>query len=135
MAKQTTPQVPPQANMVTPGSEFEGTLRTDDNIRVSGKVTGSLHAGGKIVVAPEGRVEGDVHADVADIAGHVKGDLRIKTCLLLTSTARVEGTITTGRLIVEEGAEFDGECTMGRLKASGDNALNLTIVAPEPVHA
>jgi len=120
--------------MVTPGSELEGTLRTDDNIRIGGTVTGSLHAGGKVVVAPEGRVEGDLHADVADIAGHVKGDLHVTTRLLLTSTARVEGTITTGRLIVEEGAEFDGECTMGRIKASGDNALNLKTAPPEPVH-
>ncbi len=135
MAKQTTTQAAPQANMVTPGSEFEGTLRTDDNIRVGGKVKGSLHAGGKVIVAPEGRVEGDVHADVADVAGHVKGDLRIKTRLLLTSTARVEGTITTGRLIVEEGAEFDGECTMGRLKASGENALNLKKAALESANA
>lgn len=135
MAKQTTSQVAPQANMVTPGSEFEGTLRTDDNIRVGGKVKGSLHAGGKVIVASEGRVEGDVHADVADIAGHVTGDLHVKTRLLLTSTARVAGTISTGRLIVEEGAEFDGECTMGRLKASGENALNLKQAAPEPAHA
>jgi cytoskeletal protein CcmA (bactofilin family) len=45
----------------------------------------------------------------------VQGNLFITDTLLLKESARVEGKIQTGRLVVEAGAIFDGECRMGRL--------------------
>ena len=114
MAKQDNAQPPNQINMVGEGTVFDGTLRAEGDVRISGRVIGKLQVGGRVIVAQEGTVEGEVEANNADVAGRVQGDLNIEERLVLRSSARVEGTIQTGRFIVEEGAVFDGECTMGR---------------------
>ena len=114
MAKQVSATTQNQVNIIAEGTVFEGTLQADSDVRVSGRIIGKLEVQGRAVVAPEGTVEGEVTASNANIAGTVLGDLIVAERLLLGSSARVEGTIKTGRLIVEEGATFNGECQMGQ---------------------
>ena len=114
MAKQVSTATPSQVNIIAEGTVFEGTLQADSDVRVSGRIVGKLKVTGRAVVAPEGAVDGEVSATNATIAGTVEGDLVIAERLMLGSSARVEGTIKTGRLIVEEGAIFNGECQMGQ---------------------
>ncbi len=123
MAKQMMPADPVQINMIGKGTEVEGTLRAKDDIRVNGRVKGSLHVEGKAIIAPEGVIEGDVRAADADIAGRIEGEVSVKGRLLLKSSARVQGTIRTSRLVMEEGATFDGKCEMGQLDKSRAQAL------------
>lgn len=124
MAKNPPQTSLPQVNLIASGTKLEGTIHTKDDIRVSGHVDGALNVHGKAIVAPEGIVDGDLHADDADVAGTVTGELRIKGRLVLKSTANVKGTIHTARLIVEEGATFDGQCVMGQLDEKRAAALN-----------
>ena len=111
----TTPSAPTQINLIAAGTTLEGTISTKDDIRVSGRLKGTLNVEGKAIIAQEGNVEGDVFATDADVAGSLKGEITIKGRLVLKSTARIEGTIKTTRLIVEEGAVIDGNCRMGQL--------------------
>lgn len=115
MAKNSTPPAPPQINLIAEGTEVEGTLKASDDLRVSGTIIGTLHVDGKAILAEEGKLDGDLHATDADIAGTVEGNLHIAGRLIVKGTAHIKGTIRTKRLIVEEGAEFDGQCEMGML--------------------
>ncbi|SHK86048.1 bactofilin family protein [Rhodothermus profundi] len=115
MSRATGTTAPNQLNLVGEGTVFEGTLRTPHDIRISGRVIGTLHVQGKAIIAAEGILEGELYASSADIAGRVQGDLVIEETLLLKETAQVEGRIQTGRLVVEAGAVFDGECRMGKV--------------------
>lgn len=119
----STPSVPSQINLIAVGTTLEGTISTKDDIRVSGKLKGTLRVEGKAIIAPEGLVEGEVFATDADVAGHIKGDITIKGRLVLKGSAKVEGTIQTTRLIVEEGATIDGTCQMGQLDGKRAEAL------------
>lgn len=120
---QTTPAIAPKARVSSPtpkeisligqGAVFEGTLRIDGDLRVSGKIIGQLHVQGRAIVAQEGSVEGDIVAAEAEIAGQVKGKLQIENRLTLRSMAKVEGDLQTRRLVLEDGACFEGECKMG----------------------
>ena len=112
MATQTS-TVRDQVNLVGEGTVFEGTLRAESEVRVSGRIVGTLEVKGKTMIAKEGAVEGEIIATNADIAGEVEGEIHVEERLVLKSTARVEGTIEADRLIVEEGAKFTGECDMG----------------------
>ena len=113
MAKQANASAPGQINMVGQGTVVEGTLRAENDIRVSGRIVGKLHVEGKAMIAQEGLVEGELVATSADVAGSVQGELRISERLVLKSSARIDGDIRTERLIVEEGAVFTGQCEMG----------------------
>lgn len=115
MSRASGMPAPTQLNLVGEGTIFEGTLRTSHDIRISGRVIGVLHVEGKAIIAAEGVLEGELHANSADVAGRVQGDLFVKETLLLKESAQVEGRIQTGRLVVEAGAIFDGECRMGKL--------------------
>lgn len=123
MAKNFAPVTPSQINLIAAGTHVEGSLSAKDDTRVSGSLKGVLKVQGKAIIAPEGRVEGEIHADDADIAGTLIGDIFVKGRLVLKDSAKVEGTIRTTRLIVEEGAQIDGMCHMGQLDKSRAEAL------------
>lgn len=123
MARNDGPAVPAQINLIAEGTVLEGTLKAGDDIRVSGRLKGSLHVNGKAVIAQEGVVDGDVHASDADVAGALTGEINVKGRLVLKETARVNGIIRTSRLIVEEGAQFEGSCEMGQLDKERASAL------------
>jgi len=103
---------PSQINMIGEGTVFEGTLRSENDLRISGRIVGKLHVGGKAIVATEGVVEGEMIATNAEVAGSVQGEIRIKELLVLKGSARVDGNIEATRLIVEEGSIFNGKCQM-----------------------
>ena len=112
MATQQNP-AQDQINLVGKGTVFEGTVRAENDVRASGQVIGTLRVEGKAMISESGSVDGEIIATNADVAGRVQGDIEIEERLVLKSTARVEGNIETDRLVVEEGAQFTGECKMG----------------------
>jgi cytoskeletal protein CcmA (bactofilin family) len=68
-------------------------------------------------------VDGEIIATNADIAGRVQGEIEVEERLVLKSTAQVDGNIETDRLVVEEGAQFTGECKMGTpISINGESA-------------
>lgn len=113
MSKPVGPSVSAQINMIGEGTVFEGTVRAESDVRVSGRIVGKLHVSGKVIVSQEGAVDGEIVAENADIAGVVEGDLNVAERLVLKGTARVTGTVRAGRLVIEDGATFDGKCEMG----------------------
>jgi len=111
MATQQNP-AQDQINLVGKGTVFEGTVRAESDVRASGKIVGTLQVEGKAMIAESGSVDGEIIATNADIAGHVQGEIEVEERLVLKSTAQVDGNIETDRLVVEEGAQFTGECRM-----------------------
>ncbi len=115
MSKQPTTASPGQINMIGEGTLIEGTLRSESDVRVSGRIVGNLDVKGKVIVAKEGSINGELVAGSADIAGDVQGEIQIKELCVLKSAARVDADIKSARLVVEEGATFNGQCEMGQM--------------------
>ncbi len=114
MAKQMSAAAPGQVNMIGAGTVLEGTLTAQSDVRVSGKIIGQVQVEGKVIVAHEGTIDGELSAAHADVAGTVLGEIDAADRVVLRSSARVEGNIKTARLVMEEGALFDGKCVMGQ---------------------
>ena len=120
-----TNAVQAQVTLVGEGTVFEGTLQVEDDFRAHGRIIGTLEVEGKAMIAEQGAVEGDLIAANAEIAGQVQGEIHVEERLVLKSTARVDGKIDTARLVIEEGAQFTGECEMetpisGRVDAASE---------------
>lgn len=124
-------------NLIGEGSEVEGTLKSSTDVRVNGRIKGDLLVEGKVIIADKGVIDGKMKAKSADVAGRIEGDVEIEDRLVLKSTAEVEGSIRTGRLVVEEGAKFEGTCTMGRLDAARKAAIGngQSGKSRQPVHS
>lgn len=101
-------------NYLSRDTSFQGTLKTETDIRVDGTFTGTLTTEGKLVIGETGTVQGQLAATEAIISGTVNGLLIARSLLTLKSTARIEGEIFAEKLVVEEGAHFNGKCLMGQ---------------------
>lgn len=100
-------------NIIGAGTQIEGEIKSDNDIRVDGKMKGTISSKSKIVIGSTGIVDGDMICDNADISGKVFGKVEVSDMLFLKSTGYLEGDIVTGKLVVEAGARFTGSCKMG----------------------
>ena len=101
------------SNIIGKGTIVEGNIETYGNIRVEGKVNGSVKSKSKIALGQSSYVDGNIIAQNAEISGEVAGVVDISDQLILRPTAVIAGDIVTNKLIVESGATFNGGCKMG----------------------
>lgn len=100
-------------NMISEGTVIKGEVSTENDLRIAGSLTGELQVKGKCVITNSGKVFGDVNAHEIDVSGTIEGTLLVGNRLVLRKTAQIIGDIYTKSILMEEGAEFQGECRMG----------------------
>ena len=100
-------------NMISFGTTITGDVESKGDIRVDGKLNGSVVTQGKVVLGRDGIIEGDVVCSSADIAGVLKAKITVSQLLSLKATAKLNGDIVTNKLSIEPGAAFTGSCSMG----------------------
>lgn len=103
-------------NQFGQGTTLNGDITTEGDIRIDGKVNGSVISKSKAVVGSTGVIEGDIYCQNAYIDGRVNGNIEVSELLILSKTAYVSGDIKIKKLVVEEGAKFNGRCSMGTTK-------------------
>lgn len=92
---------------------LKGDISGKSDVRVAGNIVGSVNIEGEIIVERQGYVEGEVKSQTAVIAGTIKGNIECTEKLILESTSKFVGNIKTKQLIIQEGAQFQGNCQMG----------------------
>lgn len=102
------------SNTIGKGTTLNGSIETYGNLRIEGKVYGDITAKSKVVIGKSAYIEGNILAQNADIEGEVKGKVEISDILVLKPTAKIRGDILTNKLIVESGAQFNGQSKMGQ---------------------
>jgi cytoskeletal protein CcmA (bactofilin family) len=99
-------------NLIAAGTVFEGKMKTPGSIRVDGRVIGDIVATQNISIGTSGDVEGNLTANSVTIGGKLKGSVVVQDKLVFESKAVVRGDIRAAKLVVDEGAQFDGKCAM-----------------------
>lgn len=100
-------------NQFVEGTTIQGEIKAASDIRVDGTIIGTVESAAKIAIGKSGKIEGEVFCANADIEGKVYGRLVVKELLILKKTAIIEGDIISNKLVVEDGAKFNGTCSMG----------------------
>lgn len=101
------------------GTVLTGETQFQMMLRVDGHLTGTVTSdGGTLIVGTNGQVDANVSVGIATVNGIVNGDVIATEKIQLGRTARVTGNIATPRLVIEEGAVFEGGCNM--MKARED---------------
>lgn len=96
------------------GSHVEGELKFETSFRVDGKFTGRVNTAGDLIVGEGGEVEGELRVGQVFISGTVRGTIRAAKKVQISSRGKVFAEIDTPALVVEDGAFFQGRCTMAR---------------------
>ena len=109
-----------QYSRIENSSKLTGDIVSEADFRIDGILEGTIKTSGKVIVGKEGKVNGTIDCETADIEGSIKGSLKVKTILFLKSTSNIEGDVLIGKLIVESGATFNANCSM---KSQEDNQV------------
>ena len=109
-------------NLIGAGTVIQGEIKSMGDIRIDGTIIGSVSSKSKVVVGATGQVQGDIQCQNADISGTVHGITTCTELLFLKSTSKLNGDISTGKLVVEVGASFTGNCNMGPMIKDMKNA-------------
>jgi len=104
---------PDKLNRIVAGTSIEGEIISEGNIRIDGKVKGTVSTKGRLVIGPDGNIEGNITCSNADVEGVLEGTIKVSELLTLKSTAKLQGDIITAKLSIEPGAVFGGTCNMG----------------------
>lgn len=98
--------------MIGAGTVFDGDLTSPEAVRIDGIINGNCSCEKKLILSAEGRIKGNITAQSVIISGKVDGDIVVSGKLELLATGKIAGNITAASIVIDEGANFDGRCTM-----------------------
>lgn len=118
-----TPAASGSNNSIVNGTKLEGTVNASSDIRIDGELVGKLYCKGRVVIGPSGSVDGDIECQNAIIEGAFTGNLKVTELLNVKENARIQGDVSTGKILIQAGALFNGTCSMGgqKMKTPGKN--------------
>jgi cytoskeletal protein CcmA (bactofilin family) len=91
--------------------DVEGKLKGKD-VHVLGRFRGEIEATGRLVTGEGSRIDAHIVADAAEIAGELKGEIKVRS-LVLMEKARIEGNVEAQVLNIREGAQLNGAVNTG----------------------
>lgn len=98
--------------MIGEGTVFDGDLSSPEAVRIDGVINGNCTCEKKLILSAQGQVKGNITAQSVIISGKVDGDIVVSGKLELLATGKIAGNITAASIVIDEGACFDGRCTM-----------------------
>jgi cytoskeletal protein CcmA (bactofilin family) len=95
------------------GTELQGELRFRDVLRVDGRIKGRIVSDNTLIIGETGQVDAEIDCGVISIRGRVSGQVHGRQRIELLAGCRVQATLVSPKLVIEDGAFFQGECRMG----------------------
>jgi len=98
--------------MIGEGAVIEGSLIAPHGLRIDGSINGKVQTNDVLTVGTTGVIEAEVSAKSAVVGGKIRGNLHVEDRLELQSNASLIGNLSTRNLVINEGAQFHGNCSM-----------------------
>jgi cytoskeletal protein CcmA (bactofilin family) len=95
-----------------PTLRFKGELRAQEDLKVEGRIEGTIQHQQRVVVGAKGEVVATVTAAAIDVDGRVQGDMHAKKSVKVSTSAVVRGNIKAPSVSITEGANFNGSVSM-----------------------
>jgi cytoskeletal protein CcmA (bactofilin family) len=115
---------------ISSGIRINGEISGDDDLYIDGQAEGQFHfPQAKVTVGPNGKVKANIEAREIVVEGTVTGDLKASAGVQLGGSSRVQGSLTTPRIAIDDGAKLRGKVEMtraGDAKQAQDLAPTLT---------
>lgn len=93
-------------------TEIVGDIKFKENFRIDGIFKGKILCGGGLIIGETGEVEADIEVISIAVNGRVKGSIKAKEKIDIFAKGRVIGSLAAPKLIIEDGAFFQGSCQM-----------------------
>ncbi|MDR3121748.1 MAG: polymer-forming cytoskeletal protein [Clostridiales bacterium] len=100
---------------------IDGNIYTESSLYIEGKLNGEIRSDGDVYIGTDGLINGNIFAKNICVAGTVEGAVEAGGTLKLLGTGKLYGDINVFRFIADEGAVFEGKCSMSDLAAMKPN--------------
>src|SRR3989344_9256020 len=90
--------------VVGPSVHVEGNFESKGNIIVKGSVAGTVKTSRHLRVEEGATLVANVEAESAEVAGSIKGNVKVAGIIELTSSAKIKGDVQAGTLVIASGA-------------------------------
>jgi cytoskeletal protein CcmA (bactofilin family) len=101
-----------EETIVGPAIAIRGRIDGEEDLRVEGRIEGSIALTETLYVEPSGVVIAEVEARDVVVSGIIIGDVTAVNCVTLNKGAKLIGNIRSPRLIIADGASFRGDVAM-----------------------
>ena len=98
--------------MIGAEAVVNGPIKLRGGIIVYGKVYGDIHTEGPVRITISGEVIGDIQASDAHIGGRIQGNVTVSNRIVLGRKSELKGDLIYHSLVIEDGAQFEGACTV-----------------------
>ena len=95
------------------GVECIGEIWYEGNVQIDGRLEGTVHTKGTLVVGDRAVVKAKIEAGSVICKGNIQGEVLAKESIKLLSPGFIDGTMSAPRLSVETGGVFNGRVNMG----------------------
>jgi cytoskeletal protein CcmA (bactofilin family) len=96
------------------GSEFEGRIVFNENLRIDGTFRGEISSNDLLVVGNTANLQAEVKVGALILSGCFQGNIKARTSVELRAPAQVDGSIEAPTILIEEGVVFNGTIKMNR---------------------
>ena len=95
------------------GVECIGEIWYEGNVQIDGRLEGTVHTKGTLVVGDRAVVKAKIEAGTVICKGSIHGDVVAKESIKLLAPGLIHGTLSAPQLSVEIGGVFNGRIRMG----------------------
>jgi cytoskeletal protein CcmA (bactofilin family) len=93
-------------------TDFKGTMRFRDSLRIEGKFSGEIVSAGFLSIAEGAVVHANIRVSSIVVGGIVYGNIEASSKLEMLTSGRVFGDIRTAKLKIADGVVYEGRCEM-----------------------
>jgi cytoskeletal protein CcmA (bactofilin family) len=123
---------PEAVTLVGEEAYFHGVLAAKGSLRVEGVVEGDITDAVSVEIGKKGKIKGNIAAESVSVAGSVEGDVVCTRAIEVLAGGRLVGNMRTPSLRIEEGAVFDGSCSMHASEDAARGADDPSYQSVEP---
>ncbi len=109
--------------MIGAEAVVNGPIKLRGGIIIYGKVYGDIHTDGPVRITISGEVIGDVQASDAHIGGNIHGNVTVSNRIVLGRKSELKGDLIYRSLVIEDGAQFEGSCSVIGVKKDASGSL------------
>jgi cytoskeletal protein CcmA (bactofilin family) len=105
------------------GLKIHGEISGNSDLYIDGELQGKLRLGGaRLVIGPNGKVQADIEAGGITIDGFVQGNIKASESVRLGPGSRVQGSVLTPRIGIDDGARLRGKVEMVKAGSPTSNS-------------
>ena len=107
--------------MIGADAKIDGPINLREGIIIYGQVSGDVITEGPVRIAKNALVDGNIQGEHIRVGGTVIGNIRADGQVILGKKCVLKGDIVYRKLLIEDGAQFEGKCDLASSPSGSDS--------------